>query len=439
MIILPHTPPIPTILQANADSLSPQAISTRTALSSSAAETYNDLVRYVINAEEYVEELFQFTSSKANSRELPFMMTFANEHKLLTEDYLPWKDVVFKDDKKLKFLNKKQPWTLFNEIEVSIIATSLIYIRLGAELVNELIELEPDSLSSEEINEKWKQVVTFYKKSISFIQYGIKINSLNSENNHLPGSLFILIEKIGHINIQMSTLSKFSWINRNSFNETELFKSNNNGTLCRVAIYVVDELKTVKSLIGDVQDNLGFTLSLNSQDWLEYLTLIERYANAYAGLFLSIELYQQNKLGQAIGLVNYSLLNLQSKRMGELNPKKSPIVTKLKSKFSTKKNESYIKNLQSITSLNLNSSSFTDKSGIVLKDITYVFDQLVQLHLKFTKENDNIVFDTVTNYQDIHKDNKWPLGSKIPVSDVPDFIPRVFNILASKSTRSNYY
>ncbi|EGV60023.1 hypothetical protein PSN45_002242 [Yamadazyma tenuis] len=439
MIILPNTPPIPTLLQVEADVFTPQLASSRASLSSASTDTYNDLVRYVVSLEQYVEDLFEFANSKSKTTSsLAGLVQFCGECKIVgLTSTIPWLHMHFRklpetsplsSIKKLaNFKSNKGDWYLINEIEISILATCLIYNRLGAELVNELIEIEVDAQNSvEEVNEKWKQVMSFFKKAISFAKYGMEVNGNFRESNHLNGNLFGFVEKISSICIQMSILSKSSWINRNSYNENETFKTNNNGTLCRVAIYVLGELKNCKSILGDLQANPNYLVCIDTNSWSEYLTLVEKYANAYAGLFLSIETYQQNKLGQAIGLLNYCLVTLQSKSMSVIKPKRSKLKIRLKSKFSEKKNEAYINNLQSITSMNLNSSLFNQKSGIILKDITYLFDQLIQLHLKFTKENDNLVFDTVTHYQDIQKDSRWPIGSQIPVSDIPAFKPRVF-------------
>lgn len=476
MIILPNTPPIPKGLAVASDVLPSHISSTRASLSSSPIEAYNDLVRYVVNLEQYVEELFEFAKRKLGANDMLTIIEFSGAYKLSTSNEPPWQNVSYnqallnelseaesdacqndsssndrvgnlkmgdlklndfkvkvstdKLRKKLKVFNSnKLDWVLLNELEISIVATTLIYTRLGAELINELIELELDdqNISLAEVNEKWKQVISFYKQGISFVKLAQQINNEYTECNHLNGELLIFLEKINNISIQMSILCKSSWLNRNSYNENESFKTTNNGTLCRVAIFVVDELKTADRILINSTTNKYFLIRLQTDNWMSYLKIIERYTIAYAGLFLSIETYQQDRLGQAIGLLNFSLLSLQSKNISELNPTKHKLITKFKSKFSYKRNEHFIKSLESITSLNLNNSLFNEKSGIILKDLNYLFDQLVQLRLKFSKENDNLKFDKVTDYQDLHKDNKWPLGSQIPINDIPAYIPKCMN------------
>lgn len=438
MIILPNTPPTPIILQGNAP-ITPQLKSTRAALVSASTESYNDLVRYVVNLEEYIEQLCQFAVELSEAT-LPSVVQFSSTFSLQSLSPPPWLNLVFFGDEKnlqkLKISKPKGDWYLINELELSLLSIALIYVRLGGELINELIESDDDNM--QEINEKWKQVINFYKRAISFTKFGFECNGLYDGENHLNGILFNMIERIGFICIQMSILCKSSWMNRLSYDASESFKSNNNGTLSRVAIYVIDELKNCKSLLGDVQANSRFTVRFNTNDWNDYLALIEKYANAYAGLFLSIETYQQSKLGQAIGLLNFCLVNLQSKSISEISPKTSKLI-RIKSKFSGKKNETYIKNLESITTLNLNKSLFHEKSGIILKDINYVFDLLIMLHLRFTKENDNLVFDKVTSYQDIHKDGRWPIGSKIPISDIIQFSPHALDKPVSQSVDRAYF
>lgn len=467
MLILPNTPPIPGSLPATSDVFPSHLSSIRASLSSSSIDTYNDLVRYVVNLEEYVEDLFEFAKQKLRSQGIEGIIEFSKDYSLCLSTQPPWLGVLYNQKlmdklnadedsdndnstgnmdlklkadelkKKLKvFHAKKIDWMLFNEMEMAIISTTLVYTRLGGELINDLIELDIDQNNQlNEINEKWKQVISFYKRGISFIKFAQILSNHHNECNHLNGDLLIFLEKINNLSIQMSILCKSSWLNRNSYNENESFKTTNNGTLCRVAIYVMDELKNANKILNNLsENNNNYLVRFNNDKWSKYLSVIERYALAYAGLFLSIETYQQDKLGQAIGLLNFCLLNLQSKRKSELTTSSTKLVTKFKSKISAKKNEQFIKNLQSVSSLNLNDSLFNEKSGIILKDLNFLFDQLVQLHLKFTKENDNLKFEKVADFQDIHKDNKWPLGSQIPVSDITTFSPKCLNNSGAGST-----
>ena len=369
MIILPDTPPVPKLLKS---SISSQLISSRAALTNLPAENYNDLTRYVVNGEYYIEDLFEHIASAIdnnNNNDISQYVEYAGNQGISKCSPSPWSNIKFKDGQ-LKFnfekvLNSKKAvpdWTLYNEIELAIIAVSTIYTRMGSELTNELIDLPP----SDEVTEKWKQVVNLYKKSISYVQFGIQISNLYESSNHINGGLFIFLERLNYICIQMTMLSKSSWINRHSYNGNETFTTTNNGTLCRVAIYVLDELKSCQRLLSDLTNNSSYLISYDCSQWIEYLSVIEKYATAYAGLFFSIETYQHHKLGQSIGLINFSLLNLQSKKINEISPKSSKLTLNLKSKLSSRKNDIYIKNLQSITGLNLKSSIFNDRLFVSL-------------------------------------------------------------------------
>lgn len=425
MIVLPNTP---TPKRLGNDKWPSELVENRAAVSDLVPETFNDSIRYLVNLEQYIETLFSFAASKTTPS-LTDVIPLASEFQIVSFLEPPWINIKIPGftKQKLKFVKSpKSEWYLYNEIEMSIITTCFVYIRLGSDLANELIEIDGYNSNITEIDAKWKQVTGFYKKAIAYIQFGAQINKL-SIGNHIDDKTFILLENIANISLQLSILSKSAWVNRNKFMETELFTTTNNATLARVAIYVLDKLDVTKLLITNLHNSTSF--GLNCDNWLQYLQLIKKYSNAYAGLFLAIDSYQQNQIGKAIGLVNFSLLNLQSKN--------SNTKSKFREKLSTRKNEKYIQNLQSTTSLDLKNSLFNEKSGIVLKDISYLFDQSIEFRLKLTKENDNLHFDTIIDFQDIGKDTKWPLGCKIPIN-IDKFMPKVFGANANTPGRTYY-
>lgn len=434
MIILPDTPPLAKTHAFCTGVLNPQLISTRASFITNATRNSNELVRDVVKLEQYLEELFKYANCESGSNEMSKIIQFCCKYIISDSGKLPWTNIFVdtpNESKKTvlgKVINKSKnisiQWSLMNEIEVVIIGISLIYTRLGSVLINELIEVDPTSELNDETNEKWKQVSNYYKKSLSFLCFGKRVlSSFNPLGNYFNSFIYSLLDKINNICIQMSILSKSSWINRNYYNETENFKTKNNGTLSKVAIYVVTELRDCQNMLYNLQTNQEGSINLQYKNWKEYLSVIEKYATAYASLFLSIEKYQQDSLGHAIGLINFGLLSLQSKNLDEVKPKQGKLLTKLKSKVSVRRNEQYINDLQSITTLNIDKSVFQESSGVILKDLTFLFDQLIQLHLKFTKENNNIKFDTISAWKDIDKDSKWPLGCSIPSSSVKPYEP----------------
>lgn len=355
---------------------------------------------------------------------------------------IPWHNISQKRSKRqeLAKLGSQPPidWSLATEIQAVAVAASFMYSKLGAELINELIELDKDSEPDKEIDEKWKLVANFYKKALALAAFAAEFTGLVTTTVLINPQVFVLLDKIASIGIQTSILCKNSWINRHSFNERDAFLLKNNGVLCRVAIYIMDEVKSCQNIVKELESLTGELLDLNYSQWTLYLSVFVRYSSAYAGLFLSIEYYQKNNLGQAIGLINFSLLSLQSKNLSDMKPKKSKVLAKVKSKIAGKRNESYIAGLQSITSLNIDKSAFLELSGLVLKDLSLLFDQLVQCHLKYTKENDNLNFDTVVDWQDIHGDSKWPFGSLIPVSHVQPYLPKVLVPKPTNSVNENF-
>lgn len=435
MIVLPNTPPTPKAWNPSSSVLTPGLLAARASLDCAAPQSHAESVRYVVNLEEYLEGLFTLISTQEPNTNLAQYAAFALNLQLASS--VPWHNIGPQKARKYDLSKIKSApsvdWTLALEIQAVTIAVSFVYTQLGAELINELIELDHESESQKDADEKWKLVAGFYKKALAFAGFGAEFSGLTHTATLLNPQIFVLLHKISAIGIQMSILCKFSWLNRSSFNTQETFKSENNGVLCRVAIWVLDETKSCQNLVRELDTLNGELLDLNYQSWAQYLSVFVKYASAYAGLFLSIEYYQKQKLGQALGLINFSLLSLQSKNLSEIKPKKSKVLSRVRSKISGKKNESYIAGLNSITSLKIDKLVFLEKSGVVLNDLSLLFDQLVQCHLKYTKENDNLNFDTVVAWQDIHTDSKWPFGSQIPVSPTDPYCPRV---LVPQSTNS---
>lgn len=396
MIVLPNTPePKPVAAQ-----LPPECL----ALRANVLSSQSDPARFVASATDYLEAIF--ASVHVPGHELADAAEKANT--TVISPAIPWTG----------FKKLKTQWSLAYELHTVALAICFAYIRLGAELTNELIDLDPAAESAQEVAEKWKAATRFYTKASSFALFGQQLP------HGLDPRVFLLVDKVALISTQMTLLSKYSAMNRSSYNSSESFASNNNGVLCRVAIYVTEETQAAINMVDELASLNG--ISLLCSGWPSYLALVKRYGSAYAGLFYLIEHYKKNSLGHAIGLVNYALLCLQSKRSTE-QPKKKRIFS-ISSKIAAKRNDAYVSSLQSTTSLNIDKSNFQLLSGIVLKDVALLFDQLVQCHLKYTKENDNLQFDSVSDWKDVHGDSRWPFGSKIPQEPIAPFVPRVLQL-----------
>lgn len=440
MIVLPNTPPTPKAWNPSNSVLSPGLLAARASLDSQPATSHAESVRYVVKLEEYLEGIFALVATFGHNSTLSDYAIVTLKIQLCSS--MPWHNICMNKPKRHDLTifgsSPQIEWSLATEIQAVIISTSFMYASLGAELINELIELDKGSESDKEIDEKWKLIGNFYKKALALANFGAEFTDLSQLSLLINPQIFILLDKISNIGIQMSILCKFSWMNRNSFNEEDSFHSKNNGVLCRVAIWILDEVKSCQNIVEELESLSGELLDLNYDSWSLYLSVVVKYTSAYAGLFLSIEYYQKDKLGQAIGLINFSLLSLQSKNLSEIKPKKSKVLARVKSKIAGKRNEGYIAGLQSTTSLKIDKSVFRELSGVVIKDLSLLFDQLVQCHLKYTKENDNLNFDTVVDWQDIHSDSKWPFGSKIPVSIVDAYFPKVLAPTPSNTVNANF-
>lgn len=446
MIILPDTPPCPLLVNVESLQLNIDLKTSRSLICDSKIDSHSEIVRYVISLEDYLEEILKFAVERHKSTEKRDISRFLENQVIFVGSELLWSGILLprgrqtsvKKDKLVRILGKsKSPieWTLYNEFQMTVLAISFVYSRLGSELTNELVEGE-ESNDKDSENEKWKQVVNYYRRAISILIFW-KDFSDSGFSFQIGQLMFTFLEKVNLVNIQMSVLSKFASFNKKTFDQSETFSTYNNGTLCKVAIGARDEItncqKILKSLL-DEDTNLRFEYI----KWLKYLNIIEKYVTAYAGLFFSIEKYQQDKLGEAIGLVNFSLLSLQSKNL-DVNEKINhhSLYSKIKTKAKNFKNELFIKNLESVTTLDIDNSVFNDSSGVIIKDLAYLFDQLVILHLKFTKENDNLKFDKVSIWKDINNDSKWPLGSSVPRSTIPSYHSRVLDPKKSDNFHSS--
>lgn len=428
MIVLPNTPPAPKAMNASDSILPSQVLGLRATIDTSPPTHHAESVRYVMKLQDYIEGIFNVLVSKSGSSDVAVLANLAEQSSLSST--VPWVNI------RPEKLKRRAMWNLAHEILVSLVAASFMYTRLGAELTNELIE----GTELEDLDEKWKAVSAYYKTAIGLCLFGAQFYAVCQTEPLLNLHVFILLDQVCNVGIQMLLLCKSLWLNRVSFTNSDTFDSSNNGVLCRVAIWVMDEIKNCENITRELQASAkdGKSFHLYYNDWDNYLMIWEKYSASYAALFLSIEYYQKDKLGHAIGLVNFGLVSLQSKS-NPLKPSKGDLVARLKSKIAGKRDERYISNLQSITSLRIDKSAFLDLSGVVLNDLNYLFDQIVLFRLKLKKENDNIKFDTVVDWQEVHTDSKWPLGCKIPVSAVPDYIPRALEVPRMQETSLHQY
>lgn len=415
MIVLPNTPqPISASLSLPPNCLAPRA----NLLGNQNAPS--DPTRFILNATEYLDSIFAHLYQPG----LAVDDLVQRAKNATVSSSIPWSNIqTSRLQKKFHVTTRPQLlWTLLLEIQATTVAIAFAYMQVAAEVTNELIDAAPDSDLAKESAEKWRSVAGFYKKAMSFARFG-STTAAAEPLESLDARVFVLLDRIASISTQMSLLCKYSAANRQSYNVDETFSSTNNGVLCRVAIYVAEETQGAVNMVHDVETAGGIVPTCAG--WASYLALIKRYGCAYAGLFFLIEHYQKNSLGHAIGLINYALVCLQSRRFSEVKPTRKKILSRVTSKIANKRNEAFVTNLHSTTTLDLDKSNFQQLSGIVLKDIALLFDQLVQCHLKYTKENDNLQFDAVSDWKDVKGDSRWPFGCKLPQEEPAAFVPGV--------------
>lgn len=438
MIVLPDTPPV--AIKFKNSKVSPQLLSVRAAIE--LQQQVTDSTSYLIHLEEYLKCLLAYIDQNGTGNS-----------SVLCEG-IPWTNVISPKQRKIPKLgsstDNKITWIAQNELYMTLIAITLTYLKKAAEMTNAIIDEETDNVG--QFNENWKHIMSYYKTGISYILYAMNLPPVQQQEPpqlQINNVLLSIIHKISQVSIQIVILIKFSWINRNSFQfKGETIQTENNSTLSKVAIYILQELKVIKNLINGMEKSeQDFTLDCSH--WIKYLNVIEKYINGYAGLFQSLQMYKEDKLGHALGLVHFSLLSLQSKQAVITESTKSTknIIRNVRMKFNNKKNEVILSNLNSVSSLQIDKSAFNEKSSLssrlILNDLNYLFDQLIKLNLKFTKENNNLKFDTIVKWLDIFVDSKWPTGCPIPISEIKPYDPHpnqeVTEVKLDYTGRGAYY
>ncbi|RCK56195.1 hypothetical protein Cantr_05698 [Candida viswanathii] len=325
-----------------------------------------DTTSYLVHLEEYLQSLLQNLQAKTYSYDIPQERQVA---KFGSRSSPP--------------LDERISWSVRNEIYMTTIAITLTYLKKAAELTNEIIAQDTDDVN--QFNENWKRITSYYKSGISYILYAMELKTTEKESDaiKLNSVLLNIIHKVCQISIQMVILIKFSWINRNAFEyKNEQSKRRTTPRCPRLpSLYCRVESDQELDNSMSLPSEQSFEFTLDYSDWTDYL------------------------------------------RPREIEE----VLRNVKTKISNRKNDSLLSNLSSVSSLQIDKSAFNEKkspsSKLILNDLTYLFDQLIKLNLKFTKENNNLKFDTIVNWQDIFVDNKWPTGCAIPVSAIQPFEP----------------
>lgn len=431
MLVLPNTPPLPVAVTLLTDSAFSRQVSVKRLSLAENPQTPSEWVKYVVSVEEYVEDVFRILVDQSGDKDLAVLAELAAKT-VLFRGQPPWRNVVTTPRKKTITLARPKPeWTLAMELGISLISAALMYTKLAANLNNELIEA-----ASLDAGSKWRLVAEYYKKALAMLGFTARFLAASHELLQLHPILVPVLQKVCNIGIQLSTLCRSLWMDRTSLEMEGSCSSRNNGVLCRVAIWIMNEMSVCQNLFKELDSPSGDdAISLNCTGWVQYSEVFTRYVTAYSGLFLSIEYYQKGELGLAIGLVHFALLSLQVKLLSAASEEQKNY-KKLKHRLTGKRNNNFISSLHSLTTLNIDRSVFQDSSGVVLNDLTYLFDHLVYLRLKYTKENDNLRFEPVLDWKGVKHDTRWPTGTKIPVSGIEEYSPKA---LTAEPTKISSY
>jgi hypothetical protein len=220
-------------------------------------------------------------------------------------------------------------------------------------------------------------------------------------------------------------------------------KSNTNySTLSRVAIFVRDQTKL---MINGLRSQ-----NIDSDSWLGFLENLVKLNNAYIGTFLSIENYKLDHIGKSIGFLNIAIENITKKSASDddLNDEFDND-SKLKKKFSTfkqklNKSNSNDKVKKVKNNLKINSKIYENLQNQTLqKSITYLFELVKILNLKYNLENNNLKFDIVMNSSELYQ-NHLPTGRSVPITDrsvswIPDVFTRSSTDQQNSQTQGQYY
>lgn len=405
MYVLPQTP-VPTHGKPYKH-LDAACVSQRVALTSPGSP------QYLLALSNYIDSLFQSLVNLHGTTDLEQLAGHAAD--VILGELPQWLNIQVTKLARFKFKDAETPqWTLAAEIAVALAALALAYFQVGTDLTNDLIDACDSS------DARWRQVGEHYKTGGSVAAFAATFTAPVSGPGLPPPTLWALIGKLAAVCTQLALLCKAAAENRAQFSQSESFTSRNNGVLCRVAVWVLEEVKSCRQLaraLAEPPKGKGDCFAeVEGKAWARYFDLVQRYVAAYAALFLSIDQYQQNRMGHAIGLVNYGLVALQCKTI-----ERQKGLRRLVGKIGARRNENFVLNLQSVSELDIDRLVFLGLA--MVHDLLFLFDLLVLLHLKFSKENDNLHFDTVVDWKDMGSDSKWPLAACVPVSAGRPYCP----------------
>jgi hypothetical protein len=267
-------------------------------------------------------------------------------------------------------------WSLKDELMMTIIQLSLGICSRGVELIH--------------ISENWANTVKLFKRALSYLLF-IQVDSNIWECSLEAVSVYSSIAMCG---VQLGVLKqKLTQLKQMEF---EISKDFNVASLSRIAIWIKDEFNK------DIQSIQRAQFKLKAS-WLQYLQICLRYVQGLIGVLLSVDLYNQDKLGESIGWLEVGLDYIKSHGDHHENKMKQKF-TVLKQKIGSKR-------------LKLDQDFFKALPEVLKPDLLTLFEFCEVLDVKYQKQNNQLSFDHIVDKQTLV--SKMPLGRPIPM----DFIP----------------
>ncbi|ODQ79794.1 hypothetical protein BABINDRAFT_161488 [Babjeviella inositovora NRRL Y-12698] len=430
MIILPNTPPIPRSVPLLKTSGLPGLVNSVRLLLCDAAS--GQAIKYAGLLEDYLVELFSEANKRADTP--AEVLNFMREAIFVEGTAKPWSGIGASRPE-----HRGQSWYVIDEVETVFTTLALVYMKIAGDAMATMIQI-PGS-----IEDTWKHISGYFKRALSFLKY-VSANRIHKDTS-LAGLSPAFVSFLQHLvmaSLQLSILSKS--LTTQIQQASEAFtstKPTSYGLFSRVALFVSDELTICEKLLSSLPESSDFAV------WPKYLARTKLYVNAYAGYYLSVEKYHQNAIGEAIGLVNYGIYQLEQekskpsaelyetetsdvKELGNsLMKTKLSLKTKLQTKLQASKDKKTAKKIDGLTSVSVltkNSVLFFAKyfpaNSALMLDLTNLYHSLIAINAKYTKENLVLKYDTVPSYAEIvgNSAKYWPSGRQVPVN-VEDWHP----------------
>lgn len=314
-------------------------------------------------------------------------------------------------------------WSLKDEIFIVVSNLSICYSLRANQSIDSIL----DSTADYKEDNQWLSIFKNFKKSLMFTNF--LLNQNQNEENILTSSIVwevspefaMLLDTTVRISIQITFLIKSLLILSNFHYDIDdvLMKDSNinYSTMTRIATFVKNKLVDLKTIMNRVT-------TLKQSKEYELLMNYNNINEIFIGIFLGIEFYKKDDLGNAIGSLNYSIELITSKNINEEDQlpdsdEDSKIKLKLskfksKLKFKASKSNKPIKKLKINKSLLDSSSSSNPSQFIKILNIQY---QIIEnLHYKFHLQNNSMNFQTVLPSKDVL--SRWmPMGRSVPITE----------------------